>query len=81
MFCFASGDAFANIFTTNLEDCLEFTDDDVVCEETQEMIREAMDLPEGARERRLEEINQHIRFMKQKEAQKKILQEKNHRRK
>lgn len=57
------------------------TDDYTTCEETEEMISEAMNLPEEQRERRLEEIEQHVRFLKADEKRKKIMNEKNHRRK
>ncbi len=60
---------------------MELDDDHTICEETEEMIAEAMRLPEEQRERRLVEIHQHIRFLKGKEKRKKILEQKNHRRK
>lgn len=64
-----------------MDDLLELTDDDSIDEETQEMISEAMALQPEQRERRLNEIHQHIRFLKGQEKRKKILNEKNHRRK
>lgn len=45
------------------------------------MISEAMNLPGEQRDRRLEEIQQHARFLKGQEKRKKIINEKNHRRK
>lgn len=81
LFCFVIDDAYANIYSTNLEDCLAFEERNEECEETQELIKEAMKLPKGARERRLEEIGQHSRFLQRQEAKKRILNEKKHRRK
>lgn len=75
------GEAYANIFSTNLDDLMESTDDNTIDEETEEMIAEAMALPPEQRERRLKEIDQHVRFLKGQEKRKKILTEKNHRRK
>ncbi|KAG4077860.1 hypothetical protein HA402_013794 [Bradysia odoriphaga] len=72
-------EAFANIFSTNLEDLLETSVHDSMDEETEEMISEAMVLPPDQRECRLKEIHQHIRFLKRQEKRKKIIHEKNHR--
>ncbi|XP_037052144.1 uncharacterized protein LOC119085765 [Bradysia coprophila] len=72
-------EAYANIFSTNLDDLLETSVDDSMDEETEELISEAMVLPPEQRERRLNEIHQHIRFLKRQEKSKKILNEKNHR--
>lgn len=61
---------------------MELTDDDdTIDEETEEMITDAMLLPPEQRDQRLNEIYQHVRFLKRKEKRKKILTEKKHRRK
>lgn len=60
---------------------MDFNDDHTVCEETEEMIEEAMSMPQEQKERRLKEIHQHVRFRRAQEKRKKILSQKSHRRK
>lgn len=60
---------------------MELSNDHKKDDETEEMISEAMGMPPEQRERRLKEIDQHVRFRKEQQTRQKILHEKNHRRK
>lgn len=76
-----TSDPFANTFSSDLAHCIDLTEKITVCEETKEMIREAMGLPKEQQEARLEEIRLHQRFLKKIENERRIIGEKTHRRK